>query len=444
MKRAPRDGSSKNEAATETRTIEFEVLFDPDGPGGPEEARVVDQSTKVFFHPDANGGLDRFDASKLVPPALLDGTYTSLSIGSAFPNGDPWAKVLDSQPLNIASDLLLDLELESPGRNGTFTIRIAEAENIPSAVEVVIGDAGDPTSGEVLNLDGSNGYSFTFDGGAASSLNEQAPKGGGRWVPTPGPMSVDGVRRGRLAQGKSSAPVKQLVLRVSPNGVLPVELDGFSARQDGQDVILDWRTLSETNNAGFAIEQRRAGEAAFTEIGYVEGAGTTTDPQTYAFRAEGLDIGTHAFRLRQVDFDGTPTVSSEVEATVGLDAAYELRTPYPNPLRDRATVEFAVREAQRVTIAAYDALGRRVATLYDGTPQPNQITKATLDAQGPGLGRLLRARAGRAVPGHAPRDGRALTPRRLAHGAPAAGTRRRPTHREPPPPMTGRGGSRAS
>jgi hypothetical protein len=364
---------------SESRKIELEVLFDPDD-AGPEPGRRVDGSTQILFHPDANGGLDAFDASKLRPP--LAGVYTTLSIAGQRPNGDPWAKVCDSQPLNVASELLFDLELESPGRDGTFIIRIAEADNIPGAVEVAIGDASNPTDGEILNLDGSNGYSFTFDGGTAGGSDLQAPKGGGRWVPAPGPMSVDGARRSRLAQGKSSLPVKQLRLRISPNGVLPVELDGLAARRDGQDVVLDWRTLSETNNAGFAIEQRRAGEQGFTEVGYVDGAGTTTEVQSYRFRVEGLDVGTHAFRLRQIDFDGTSTVSAEVEATVELDEAYVLRTPYPNPLRDRATVEFAVREAQRVTVAAYDALGRRVATLYDGTPQPNQVMKATLRAEG--------------------------------------------------------------
>jgi hypothetical protein len=35
------------------------------------------------------------------------------------------------------------------------------------------------------------------------------------------------------------------------DGAIPVELAGFTAATDDADVLLSWRTLSETNNAGF-------------------------------------------------------------------------------------------------------------------------------------------------------------------------------------------------
>nr|WP_279304753.1 T9SS type A sorting domain-containing protein [Salinibacter ruber] len=44
-------------------------------------------------------------------------------------------------------------------------------------------------------------------------------------------------------------------------------------------------------------------------------------------------------------------------------------TSYPNPAGRRATVEYALPEARKVTLEVYDVLGRRVATLADEKKQ---------------------------------------------------------------------------
>lgn len=38
--------------------------------------------------------------------------------------------------------------------------------------------------------------------------------------------------------------------------------------------------------------------------------------------------------------------------------------PYPNPARDRATIEVAVKRPQSIQVRMYDVLGREVATLF--------------------------------------------------------------------------------
>ncbi|MDX1419888.1 MAG: hypothetical protein R3181_07975, partial [Rubricoccaceae bacterium] len=50
----------------------------------------------------------------------------------------------------------------------------------------------------------------------------------------------------------------------------------------------------------------------------------------------------------------------------GLPEGYELERAQPNPFNPSTTVRFRVAEAQRVSLALYDALGRRVATLHEG------------------------------------------------------------------------------
>ena len=101
---------------------------------------------------------------------------------------------------------------------------------------------------------------------------------------------------------------------------LPVELTSFDAVVDDGAVMLMWATASETNNAGFAVEQE-VGTEQFAEIGYVEGHGSTDEAKEYSFAVTDLDPGAHRFRLKQIDFDGAFEYSSIVEAAVTLPRA---------------------------------------------------------------------------------------------------------------------------
>jgi FlaG/FlaF family flagellin (archaellin) len=168
--------------------------------------------------------------------------------------------------------------------------------------------------------------------------------------------------------------------RTAAGAPLPVELVRFAAQADGRAVALTWRTATETNNAGFAVEQQTEG-GAWRELGFVEGAGTTTEAQRYRFRAANVSYGDHAFRLRQIDLDGTEAFSGVREVTVGLAGPYAVAA-YPNPVRSRATVGVAVREAQRVTVEVYDVLGRRVTVLHDGPLVAGGTERLALSAQG--------------------------------------------------------------
>lgn len=99
----------------------------------------------------------------------------------------------------------------------------------------------------------------------------------------------------------------------------------------------------------------------------MEGAGTTSRPQSYRFAdtdppfaAERLE-----YRLVQVDVGGatTPTAPVVVERTA--PARMRLLPPSPNPARSTATVRLALPEQTRpaaARLAVYDVLGRRIET----------------------------------------------------------------------------------
>ena len=91
--------------------------------------------------------------------------------------------------------------------------------------------------------------------------------------------------------------------------VLRVELTQFDAQNtEGGKTNLTWATASETNNKGFDIERSRDGET-FQTIGNVKGIGKAAN---YNFVDANPFGGINYYRLKQVDFDGTETLSKVV------------------------------------------------------------------------------------------------------------------------------------
>ena len=166
------------------------------------------------------------------------------------------------------------------------------------------------------------------------------------------------------------------------NGPLPVELAGFRAQRNGSTVRLTWETTSEQNNAGFDIQVQQPDAPGWTTLSFVEGAGTTTEPQSYRFETEELDYGMHKFRLRQVDQDGSASLSSVQEVDITLDRAFDLSGVYPNPVQSSARIDLAVRDRQQVAVEIYDLLGRRVQNIFDNTLEANRTRTLNLSADG--------------------------------------------------------------
>lgn len=146
---------------------------------------------------------------------------------------------------------------------------------------------------------------------------------------------------------------------------IPVELASFEGQLNGEAVVLSWQTASETNNARFEIERKT--DDAWQRIGQMQGAGTTSEAQTYRFKDASVPFQDEAvsYRLKQVDLDGTSSYSPEVEVTLGAPQAFALHGNFPNPVRSQTTIRYELPQAAHVTISVYNPLGREVATLLD-------------------------------------------------------------------------------
>ena len=78
---------------------------------------------------------------------------------------------------------------------------------------------------------------------------------------------------------------------MSAGGSIPVELVSFASVVTDNDVTLNWKTATETNNSGFAIERKSAQSSQFSEIANVPGRGTTTEPISYSYTDVDLNSG---------------------------------------------------------------------------------------------------------------------------------------------------------
>ena len=192
---------------------------------------------------------------------------------------------------------------------------------------------------------------------------------------------IPGFASASEAPGVIWGPVNfDIAIKINGDDAVPVELISFNATVNGTDVVLNWETSSETNNAGFET-QMLVGEN-WDVLGWVEGHGTTTEAQSYSYTAENIGVGTHTFRLKQIDYDGAFEYHGEVEATIETPGTHLISSAYPNPFNPQSQFTLAVAQDQHVTAELFNTLGKRIAVLFAGTVEANQVQSVTIDGAG--------------------------------------------------------------
>lgn len=95
--------------------------------------------------------------------------------------------------------------------------------------------------------------------------------------------------------------------------VLPVTFKDFWSECQNEDLLLYWTTLSEINNDYFLLE-RADEDLIFEEIAQIDGSGTTTATQNYAY-TDRHSAASAYYRLSQVDIDGSRTYLKTIFTT---------------------------------------------------------------------------------------------------------------------------------
>jgi hypothetical protein len=164
---------------------------------------------------------------------------------------------------------------------------------------------------------------------------------------------------------------------------LPVELTSFTAALlNSNNAELSWSTATEVQSIGFEIDrkaiaseqltvtcplncQSKVSNAQWMKVGFVEGSGTTNAPKNYSFTDIKISAGRYAYRLKQIDRDGTFKYSQEVEIAVEMPRVFSLEQNYPNPFNPTTRIQYSIASSQKVTLKVYNILGEEVATLVN-------------------------------------------------------------------------------
>jgi hypothetical protein len=148
--------------------------------------------------------------------------------------------------------------------------------------------------------------------------------------------------------------------------VIPVELTSFIANVNNSSVLLDWTTATEVNNKGFFVE-RKSGNDNFTSVAFMQGKGTTTEQQSYSYSDNNLASGKYFYRLKQVDLDGTSTISKTIAVDILQPMEFSLSQNYPNPFNPTTVISYSLPEKSEVTIRIYSTLGEYIGMIEQGT-----------------------------------------------------------------------------
>ncbi|GBD86102.1 hypothetical protein BMS3Abin03_00011 [bacterium BMS3Abin03] len=155
---------------------------------------------------------------------------------------------------------------------------------------------------------------------------------------------------------------------------VPVEITSFTATSESGKVTLNWTTATETNNLGFEIERKavlntpEGGTSGnWVRIGFVEGAGTTTEINNYNYVDNVSDLNANSliYRLKQIDYDGSYKYSDEVFINDIAPATYQLLQNYPNPFNPTTIISYGIPVKSNVVLKVFDLLGNEVATLVN-------------------------------------------------------------------------------
>ena len=158
-----------------------------------------------------------------------------------------------------------------------------------------------------------------------------------------------------------------------PQWNVAVDLASFEAVPNDGMITLNWRTMSEIQNASWIIE--RDGE----QIATLEGQGDKETATDYTYVDRDVVNGvTYSYSLKAVNYEGNEDVYGPVTATpvaAGvLPSEFALSQNYPNPFNASTVIRYSLASDEHVTLKVYNVYGQEVANLVNADQKAGQYT----------------------------------------------------------------------
>ncbi|MGD8307367.1 MAG: metallophosphoesterase [Ignavibacteria bacterium] len=165
-----------------------------------------------------------------------------------------------------------------------------------------------------------------------------------------------------------------------PELSLPVELASFTGTLNDDNIQLQWRTETETNNYGFYIE-RAINDSKWETISFIKGYGNSNSPKDYNYIDYDITrTGNYTYRLKQIDIDGTYEYSNRIHVIKRIPDNFSLSQNYPNPFNPSTRIDFSIPERNLVILRIYNTLGEIVSELVNEIKEPGSYS-ITFNAQ---------------------------------------------------------------
>jgi len=144
---------------------------------------------------------------------------------------------------------------------------------------------------------------------------------------------------------------------------LPATGMNLNAALSGNDVVLNWKTLTEINSNHFEIERSTDGRN-FTSIASRAAAGNSTSEINYSLTDAAMTAAVYYYRVKLVDNDNRYTYTNVAMVRKGGNVS-DVKI-YPNPATSQVNLEFS------------NAKGNYVITLYNQAGQEMLSQRAAI------------------------------------------------------------------
>lgn len=173
-------------------------------------------------------------------------------------------------------------------------------------------------------------------------------------------LGAGGTLEGRMLSTGGAAYVNQVLITLPPcSTLLPIDLVSFTGNCDTQNIILQWKTETESNNNYFTVERSTNG-TSWQIIGTVSGADNSSSQLNYRLTDSAPNKGKSYYRLMQTDFSGNYKYSTIIYVNPCENKSLDLLSIYPNPTTGKFDLLFTGDIKKINSIDIFNSQGQHV------------------------------------------------------------------------------------